>query len=97
MAERGKHKYAYVSAASNQVISTQSGSLYSITGTFPAGSLVRVDDTHSFAQGILNINARSSNTVGAFSASTTFDGGLGINTGIVVAASSNASVTVEYE
>ena len=97
MAERGKSRYAYISAPSNTVLSTRAGTLYSITGTFPAGSIVRVDDTHSFAQGVLDINAKSSNTVGAFSAATVFGQGLGLNTGLVVAVSSNAAVTVEYE
>lgn len=89
-------QYKFISAPSNTVVKTGYGKLYSITGNFPAGSIVRVDDAHSFNQGVLNINATSSNTVGQFAASTNFEG-LGINTGIVVAVSSNAAVTIEYE
>lgn len=97
MAERGKSRYAYISNTSNTVVKAAFGTIYSITGTFPAGALVRVDDTHSFAAGVLDINAKSSNTVGAFSAATVFTNGIGLNTGLVVAVSSNASITIEYE
>lgn len=86
----------YISAPSNTVVKTGYGRLYSITGTFPSGSIVRVDDTHSFGQGVLNINATSSNTIGKFNANTKFEG-LGVNTGIVVAVSSNADVTIEFD
>lgn len=94
--ERGKHQYAYISAPSNTVVKTGAGSLYSITGTFPSGAIVRVDDTHRFGQGVLDVNAKSSNTVGAFGANTAF-GGLAFSTGLAVAVSSNAAITVEYE
>ena len=94
--ERGKHRYHYVSAPSNTVVKAGPGSLYSITGTWPAGAMARVDDTHRFGQGVLDVNARSSNTIGAFSANTVFVG-LGFSTGLAVAVSSNASVTVEME
>lgn len=88
--------YKYISAPSNTVVKTGYGRLYSITGNFPSGSVVRVDDAHTFNQGVLDINAASSNTVGRFGANTRFEG-LGVNTGIVVAVSSNAAVTIEYE
>lgn len=93
---RQRHRYAAISATSNTVLLTAPGTLYGIVGTFPAGSVVRVDDSHRFPQGVLDINARSSNTVGHFGSSTT-GLGIGLNTGLVVAVSSNASVTVEYE
>lgn len=96
MAERGKHKYAYISATSNTVVKAAAGTLYGITGTAPAGTLVRIDDTHRFGQGVLDINAVSSNTVGAFAVPSYFDG-LAVDTGIAVAVSSNAKVTIEYE
>lgn len=94
--ERGKHLYVAISTPSNQVVLQRPGTLYSVTGTFPAGATVRVDDAHSFNQGVLNINASSSNTVGHFGGTTT-GLGIGLNTGLVVAVSSNAAVTVEYE
>jgi len=89
--------YTYISATSNTVVKRNIGKLFSITGNFPAGSIARVDDSQSFPQGVLDINAVSSNTVGKFGANTTFGQGLGINSGIVVAVSSNAAVTIEYE
>lgn len=97
MAERGKAKYKYISVPSNTVVSTAPGTLYSISGTFPAGAIVRVDDSHSFAQGVLDVNAKSSNTVGAFSSATRFGIGIGLDTGLVVSVSSNAAVTIEYQ
>ena len=93
----GRSLYKFISAPSNTVVKQGYGILHSITGTFPSGGTVRIDDSHSFGQGVLNINASSSNTVGIFGGSTTFGQGLGLNTGLVVAVSSNASITIEYE
>lgn len=91
-------KYAYISAPSNTVVKTGPGRLYSVTGTFLAGTIVRADDTHRFGQGVLDINAVSSNTIGAFGGTTTFSPlGIGFDTGLAVAVSSNAKVTIEYE
>lgn len=95
MAERGKSSFAYLASGSNNVVSRTPGTLYSISGS---GGYVRVHDAHTFAQGVLDMNAASSNTVGVFSVPTTFGRGLGLNTGMVVAFSSNSlGVTVEYE
>lgn len=93
----GRARYAYISATSNTVVSTTPGSLYSITGNFPSGTIVRIDDTHRFGQGVLDINAVSSNTIGAYGASTVFGQGLGYATGLAVAVSSNAKITIEYD
>ena len=96
MAERGKHKYVYLSSGSNNVAVTGSGSLYGLHGVLAAGGTVRIDDAHSFNQGVLDINATGSNTVGRFGIGVT--NGIGFNTGLVVAFTSNtAGVTVEYE
>lgn len=97
MAERGTARYKYISSTSNTVVRTGPGTLYSISGTFPSGAAVRIDDAHTFGQGVLDINAKSSNSVGLFSASTVFVRGIGIDVGIAVAVSSNAAVTIEYE
>jgi hypothetical protein len=90
-------RYAYISATSNTVVKTGPGKLYSINGTFPTDSVVRIDDTHRFAQGILDINAVSSNTVTVVKGATNFTIGVGLDTGLVVAVSSNAKVTLEYD
>lgn len=97
MAERGKSRYAYISATSNTVVQTGVSTLYSVTGTFQSGTIVRVDDAPRFNQGVLDINAVGSNTVGVFGTSTTFARGLGLSNGLVVAVSSNGKVVVEYE
>ena len=94
-------RYARVSAASNTVILQRTAGqgparLHGVVGTFPAGSVARIDDSHSFTEGVLNINAAGSNTVGHFGANVT-NLDIGINTGIVVAVSSNAQVTIVYE
>ena len=94
---RGRASYKYISATSNTVVKTGYGTIYSITGNFPTGTIVRVDDAHSFNHGVLDLNATSSNTIGRYGSNTTFGVGLGLNTGLVVAVSSNASITVEYE
>lgn len=97
MAERGKAFSKYVSTPSNFNVVQASGTLYSITGSFPSGSIVRVDDTHRL-NGVLDINnAAASNTIGFFGGSTTFGRGIQFTAGLVVAASSNAKVTIEYE
>jgi hypothetical protein len=93
---RPTYSYAYISATSNTVVKTAPGTLYGVIGNFPAGTLVRVDDSHSFAQGVLNINAVSSNTITTMGSQAT-DIGIGFNTGLVVAVSSNAKITVVYE
>lgn len=98
MSERGKAQYAYISNTSNTVVATRPVSLYAIVGTFPAGALVRIDDAHRFSQGILDINAVSSNTVVAASSfPVTFTPGVSLNAGMAVAVSSNAKATLIYE
>ena len=97
MAERGKALYAYLSSGSNNVVKRAPGTLY---GVYTAGTgLVRFDDTHSFGQGVLNLNSASSNTIGYFP-SGDLGRGIGFNAGLVAAfstASNTAGVTVEYE
>lgn len=90
------HYYAPISATSNTVVVRRPTVLHGVVGTFPAGAVARIDDAHSFAQGVLNVNAVSSNTVGHFGEAVT-GLGIGINSGIVVSATSNARVTVVYE
>lgn len=97
MAERGKTKYAFLSSGSNNVVKRGPGTLYGIHGTIASGGLVRVDDSHSFAQGVLNLNATSSNTIGAFGTGS-IEPGIAFDTGLVVAFSSNTTgLTVAYE
>lgn len=97
MAERGKAKYAFLSSGSNNVVVTTPGTLYGIHGAITAGSFVRVDDAHSFPQGVLNLNASSSNTIGHLAIGSLYPG-IGFNAGLVVAFASNSGgLTVVYE
>ena len=96
MSERGKHRYTYISATSNTVVTTSPGTLYGIHGSFIAGTIVRIDDTDTFAQGVLNINAVSSNTIGAFGSERSAMA-IGFNEGLAVAVGSNSKITIEWE
>ena len=93
----GRSSYSF-SSGSNTVAKRGMGTLWSISHSGIAGTVVRVDDAHSFNQGVLNLNATSSNTIGRFGdANTQFPNGIGFNSGLVFAASSNSTVTVEFE
>lgn len=97
MAERGKARYAFLASGSNNVVATTPGTLYGIQGAITAGSFVRVDDSHRFPQGVLNLNATSSNTLGQLPVGT-YSPGIAFNTGLVVAFASNSGgLTVIYE
>ena len=96
MAARGVHRYAFLSSGSNNVVKADVATLYGLHGVLAAGGTIRVDDTHSFNQGVLDLNATGSNTIGRFGIGLI--DGIGLNSGLVVAFSSNTSgITVEYE
>ena len=101
MSERGKALYSFLSSGSNNVVLTRPGTLYSIHTSGIGGGLVRLDDSHRFPQGVLNLHETatlSSNTVGVFTGTVEFKEGIGLNTGLVVAYTSNtAGVLVEYQ
>ena len=94
--ERGKHRYAFLSSGSNNVVKRGSGTLYGLHGVLGAGGTIRIHDAHSFGQGVLDLNSSSSNTLGNFGIGLT--DGIGLDTGLVVAYTSNTSgITIEYE
>jgi hypothetical protein len=96
MAARGAHSYVFLSSGSNNVVKRAPGSLYGLHGVLAAGGSIRIDDAHSFNQGVLDLNAVGSNTMGRFGIGLV--DGIGFDSGLVVAFSSNtAGVTVEYE
>jgi hypothetical protein len=103
MAERGKAKYAYISAGSNTAVKSSPGTLYSITVSAGNGATVVVDDSAGGIGTTPNYNTDPTSTLigrfGLFAATPTtlmFDG-IGFNTALHVAATSNARLTVEYE
>lgn len=92
-----KHLYTLVSTPSNQVVLTRPGVLHAVlVNAVPAGATVRIDDTQRFAAGTVSASATSSNTVGQFTSSV-WGLNIGLNTGLVVAASSNGVATLVYE
>lgn len=95
----------YTSAAgSNYRVKSGSGSLYSVHGFIPAGGSVKIEDTTGLGAAP-DLNAVSPTTTrgyyGPASAAGVFSvhfvRGVGFDDGLVVAATSNARFTVEYE
>lgn len=109
MAERSKASYAYISAGSNTTVKSGAGSLYSIHISPGHGStLTIVDSTDLGASPDLNSDSltgiisrvgawsTSSNGIAPFPDRLAFHG-IGFNSGLTVAATSNARLLVEYE
>jgi hypothetical protein len=94
---RGKAKYTYISAGSNTTVKSGPGSLYKILSSNPTGSTIVLDDSVSLGQAP-NFNSATAGTIGNIGgALLDFEPGLGFNTGLTVAASSNARLLVVYE
>lgn len=109
MAERGKHRSTYIADGSNTTIKSGAGSLYTVHVMPGHGStLMLVDSTNLGTSPDLNSDSltgiigrigswsTSSNGVSPFPDRIAFDG-LGFNTGLTIAATSNARVVVEWE
>lgn len=97
MSERGKAKYAYISAGSNSLVKSGAGTLYRIRSSNPSGGTIRVDDATDLGAAP-NLNTDGASTIYRDAAADNdFTPGLGFNTGLVIAASSNARLTVVYE
>jgi len=98
MAERGKARYAFVALGSNTTVKSGPGTVYTIATTNPTGSNVRVEDSISLGQAP-DLNSGGSATIGLLGGGTFFNlgPGVGFNTGLTIAASSNARVSVVYE
>lgn len=94
MSER--KQYTFISATSNTMVTQRPTRLHGVIGFFPAGGSVRIDDSHRFPQGTLNINSASSNTLGYISGQVT-ELDILANVGLVVAVTSNAQVTIIHE
>lgn len=102
MSERGKASYSYLSAGSNTTVKSGRGSLYAIVVTPAAGSTVHVVDsvsvgtTPNYNTDLTGTIAKVGPFVDAEPEAIDF-GGLGFNTGLTIAATSNARLTVVYE
>jgi len=97
MSERGKAKYAYISAGSNTTVKSGYGTLYRVLSNNPTGSTIVLDDSVSLGQ-TPNFNSATAGTIGNLGgALLDYGPGVGFNTGLTVAASSNARLTVVYE
>lgn len=113
MAERGKHQYAWISAGSNTTVKDGAGSLYSINLSPGQGSVVLIVDSDGATNALgaaPNLNSDAlTGTIGRLGPySTSSNGtaptptliafaGLGFNSGLTLAATSNARMIVEYE
>ena len=102
--ERGKARYTYISTGSNTTVKSTPGTLYRVVGSHAAGGTVLVDDSAGGIGANPNFNsaAPTSTLIGSFGTLATatvvdLGPGIGFNTGLTVAASSNAHVTVVYE
>ena len=95
MSERGKARYTYVSAGSNTTIKTGPGTVYRvINGT--TGAVTRVEDG-DLGQNP-NFNAGGDTDTIAISGGTIdFGPGVGFNTQLTIAATSNSRVTVVWQ
>lgn len=98
MGERGSGpaRYAFVSTGSNTNVKATPGVLYRVISSNPAGSVVRIEDGDMGTTP--NFNSSDSDTI-AVSAGPVIDfgPGVGFNSKLIVAATSNARVTVVYE
>lgn len=95
MSERGKAKYAYISAGSNTTVKDGPGTLYRVLNSI-AGSINLVEDGDLGTT--LNMNALGgSDTIARAYGNLDFGPGVGFNNQLTIAAGSNAKVTVVYE
>lgn len=105
MSDRGKARHYTSSVGSNYLVKRGSGSVYGVHGFIPQGGSVRLDDTTSLSAGVVDFYSVTSNATMAFYGPVTaagtfsaeFTPGVGFDDGLVVAATSNARVTIVYE
>lgn len=103
MSERGKARYTFVSAGSNTTVKSGSGTLYRVAVSPANGTTVRIDDDLDLGA-TPNLNTTGSGTIaytGVFGSTAPgdidFGPGIGFNTGLTLAATSNAKLTVVWE
>lgn len=97
MSERGKARYTFISSGSNTTVQSGAGTLYRVISSNPSGGTVRIDDSVSLGQAPDLNSTGTATIVNVGAASIDFGPGIGFNTGLTLAASSNARVTAVWE
>lgn len=97
MSERGKAKYAYISAGSNTAVKTSPGTLYRILSNNPSGSIIRVEDGDMGTTPNFNDTGDTDTITLAGGALLDYGPGIGFNSKLTVAATSNSKLTVVFE
>ena len=95
MAERGKARYTYISGGSNTSVGTGARTLYAVLGT-QTGATLRVEDGDMGQSPNFN-GTGDTDTVYIGPIPVDFGPGVGFNSQINVAATSNAKLTVVWE
>lgn len=95
MSERGKARYTFISAGSNTSVGTGARTLYRIAGS-QTGAVVRVEDGDMGQSPNFN-GAGDTDTVYIGTIPADFGPGIGFNSQLNVAATSNARLTIIWE
>ena len=95
MAERGKARYTYLSAGSNTTVKSSPGTLYRVINSV-TGSVTRVEDGDLGQSPNFN-DTGDTDTIAIASGTLDFGPGIGFNSQLTVAATSNSRVTVIWE
>ena len=95
MGERGKARYTFISAGSNTTVGTGARTLYRVINN-TTGSLTRVEDGDIGQSPDFN-GTGDTDTIAMAGGNLDFGPGIGVNTSITVAATSNARLTVVWE
>jgi len=103
MTERGKARYTVLSAGSNTTVKSSAGTLYGLNIRPANGTIVRAEDAIDLGA-TPDLNASGAATIeylGTYSSSApdslSFGPGIGFNSGLTIAATSNARVGVVWE
>lgn len=105
MSDRGRARTYTSAVGSNYLVKSGSGSLYSVHGFLPAGGSVKLENASGLGAAP-NLNAVTSNSTMAYYGpaptggtlfDVTFTPGAGFDDGLVIAATSNARISLVYE
>jgi hypothetical protein len=97
VSERGKARYTFISAGSNTSVATGARTLYRVLSSNPAGSTIRVEDGDIGQSPNWNGTGDTDTIYLGGGALLDFGPGVGVNSQINVAATSNARLTIVWE